>query len=651
MLVVPRLLQLLMCVATAASSASVYPRSFQSAWEEENRKRQLPPAFEDRFRHDEQRLKEKENDLKKQWPRFYGVGRPQEVEAALPPAPEPADFFRSILQRANGFRDLLHDDSSSMLDNHIALSGQAVREVFSNATGKTRTADISRMRVHPGSLVPRRRRVGLRRFTRKLFYKLPSTTTTTITTRKTTTTTTTPTTTTSTAASTTAFSLAFYPTRRRKLFVRLRKVDKTRLIQKLATKGFLFTTVAARTPAQTKKTREDRIRHRETQRRQESPRHAVSPRSVVEEAYAFPELARRPRKSHLSLSDGFLRKRFGTFKDLDVHLVSGGSATNFEVPDVEAVYKRAAVYKTPMDNSSVELYCLAGYRTAASVTWRVNGRAPEEFVSTETAFSKRDGGLKVIISRLKLQRLEVLPTTTGNYSFECVANIDDSDARASVEVAGSFNNTCIDSGDCEARNALCTFGKCECKDFLPVPLNSRHTTCRSFGYIGWPCHYDEQCSYAVQNSVCSAKGRCACLDDYRRNRDNQSCVPRSGLGAECSDQKECEAAHAVCRAGHCRCPEGTSPRAGSCLALPASPLLERMKDKMFLPANVSVGPPIEDSSMAAPSPTVLPVRKPSVSSASCLVQTARTAQALLPLFSILVYIDVFNRIASQLSCH
>lgn len=649
MLVALRLLQLLMCVATAASSASVYPRSFQSAWEEEYRKRQPPPAFEDRFRHDEQRLNEKENDLKKQWPRFYGLGRPQEVEAALPPPPEPADLFRSILQRANRFRDL-HDDSSSMLDSHIALSGQAVREVFSNATGKSRTADISRMRVHPGSLVPRKRRVGLRRFTRKLFYKLPSATTTTTRTRRATTPTSLPMTK-STTAHTTAFSLAFYPTRHRKLFVRLRKVDKNRLIQKLATKGFVFTTPRKRAPAQTKKTRQDRIRHQEPRRRQESPLHAASPRSVVEQAYAFPELARRSRNSHLSLSDGFLRKRFGTFKDLEVHLVSGGSTTNFEVPDIEAVYKRAAVYKTPMDNSSVELYCLAGYRTAASVTWRVNGRTPEEFVSTETAFSKRDGGLKVIISRLKLQKLEVLPTTTGNYSFECVANIDDSDARASIEVAGSFNNTCIDSGDCEARNALCTFGKCECKDFLPVPLNSRHTTCRSFGYIGWPCHYDEQCSYAVQNSVCSAKGRCACLDNYRRNRDNQSCVPHSGLGAECSDQKECEGVHAVCRAGHCRCPEGTSPRAGSCFDLPASPLLEHMKDKMFLPANITIVPPIEDSSMAAPSPTVLPVKRPSVSSASCLCRTAGVAQAILPLFASLVYIDIFHQIASSLSCH
>ncbi|KAH7938519.1 hypothetical protein HPB49_024839 [Dermacentor silvarum] len=645
MLVAPRLLQLLMCVATAASSSSIYPRSFQSAWEEENRKRQLPPAFEDRFRRNEEGLKAKEKDLAKQWPRFYGVGRPREVEAALPPAPprESEDLFRSILKRANGFQDLLHDDSSSLLDNHIALSGQAVREVFANVTNKSRTADMSRIRVHPGNLIPRRRRIGLRRFTRKLIFRPPSTTTpttTTTTTRRTTKTTT------STANPTTAFSVAFYPSRRRKLFVRLRKVDKNHLIQKLATKGLIHAAVTARTPARTKKTRQDSVRHQETLRHPEPPRRAASHRSVVEEAYALPEVARRPRRSHLSLSDGFLRKRFGTFKDLEVHLVSGGSTTNFEVPDVEAVYKRAAVYKTPMDNSSVELYCLAGYRTAASITWRMNGRTPEEFVSTETAFSKRDGGLKVIISRLKLQRLEVLPTMTGNYSFECVANIDDSDARASIEVTGSFNNTCIDSSDCDARNALCTFGKCECKDFLPVPLNSRHTTCRSFGYIGWPCHYDEQCSYAVQNSVCSAKGRCACLDDYRRNRDNQSCVPRSGLGAECSEQKECDAAHAVCRGGHCRCPEGTSPRAGSCFDLPASPLSERMKDKMFLPANVTVVAPLEDSTMAAPSSNALPAKKASVSSAGSLGETAATARALALFLASLTYSNVFWRMPS-----
>ncbi|KAH6929389.1 hypothetical protein HPB50_026905 [Hyalomma asiaticum] len=592
MLVASSVLQLLICLATVATSARVYPRSFQSSWDEENRKRQLPPTFEDHFRRNEEGLKAKEKDLKKQWPHFYGVGRPQEVEGALPPAQEPTDLFRSILQRANRFKDLLQDDRSNLLDNHIALSGQAVREVFANVTGKPRTADMSRIRVHPGYLAPRKRRIGLRRFTRKLFFTLPSTTTTTTT--RTTTTSTTTRKTTSKVAPTTAFSVAFYPSRRRKLFVRLRKVDKNHLIQKLVTRGILHTAVAARSRFEQRRLTKTSVRHQEIPLRKEPPRHAANPRSVVEEAYAYPVVANRPRRSHLSLSDGFLRKRFGTFKDLEVHLVSGGSTTNFEVPDVEAVYKRAAVYKTPMDNSSVELYCLAGYRNAASVTWRVNGRTPEEFVSTETAFSKRDGGLKVIISRLKLQRLEVLPTTTGNYTFECVANIDDSDARASIEVAGSFNNTCIDSSDCDARNALCTFGKCECKDFLPVPLNSRHTTCRSFGYIGWPCHYDEQCSYAVQNSVCSAKGRCSCLDDYRRNRDNQSCVPRSGLGAECSDQKECEPAHAVCRAGHCRCPEGTSPRAGSCFALPASPLLEHMKDKMFLPANVTLGAPVED---------------------------------------------------------
>lgn len=605
MLVAPRFLHLLTCLAAAASSDNVYPRSFQDAWDENTRKHQLPPAFEDRFRHEDDSHRHEVSDAKRQWPRFYDTGRPEVAAVAAPSQLEPFSVFRSILKRANGFQELLRDDSSSLLGDNIALSGQAIREVFNNGTGKVRMADMSRIRVHPGDLVQRKRRVGLRRFTRKLFLK-PTTKT-----RRTTVTTTS---TTTTAAPTTAFSLAFFPSRRRKLFVRFRKLDKDILFKKLVTKGVLHANVVE-APTRNKQRRYD------SAGRVESPRRTTSRRSIVEMAYALPDLPYRPRRSHLSLSDGFLKKRFGTFKDLEVHLVSGGSAVDFEVPDVEVVHKHAAVYRTPMDNTSLELYCMAGYKTAASVTWRVNGRSPEEFVSTETAFSKRDAGLKVIISRLRLQRLEVLPTTTGNYSFECVANVDDSDARATTEIAGTFNNSCIDSSDCDARNALCTFGKCECKDFLPVPLNSRHTTCRSFGYIGWPCHYDEQCSYAVQNSVCSSKGRCACLQDYRRNKDNQTCVPRSGLGAECSEPRDCEAARAVCRGGHCRCPEGKSPREGSCFDLPAAPLLERMKDKMFRVANLTVSSSNENATLPT-ARTVLPFRKAAVSSARSLGDSA-----------------------------
>lgn len=609
MLIVPRLLQVFTCVATVvAGSGSVYSRSFQDAWEAESRKRQLPPAFEDRFRHEDRALRGDHDTVRKQWPRFYEAKFKQEAPVAAAQVVRSSqqspddDVFRNILKRANVFRELLNDDSNRFLGDNIALSGQAVREVFNNVTNHSRAPDMSRMRVYPGEIVPRKRRIGLRRFTRKLPFFAAR-----ISTRKVVAPTTTGTTTTTSRA-----PPAFFPTKRRKLFVRLRKVDKDMIVQKLVTKGVLHVS-AAHTVAP----RVNRLHHDQDQR-PVYPRRVGPPRSVVEQAYAIPEL-RRHRKAHLSLSDGFLRKRFGTFKDLEVHLVSGGSRINFDVPDVEPVYKQAAIYKTPMDNTSVELFCLAAYKVAASVTWRVNGRAPEDFVSTETAFSKRDGGLKVIISRLRLQRLEVLPTASGNYTFECVANIDDADARAGIDVSGGFNNSCIDSSDCDARNALCTFGKCECKDFLPVPLNSQHTTCRSFGYIGWPCHYDEQCSYAVQNSACSAKGRCTCLQDFRRNRDNQSCVPRSGLGAECAEPKDCEAARAVCRAGHCRCPEGTSPRAGSCFDLPSAPLVENIKDKMFSLLNTTLSsPPGGDGTTAGPATQQIPVRKFAVSSAQGL---------------------------------
>lgn len=609
MLIVPHLLQVLTCVATVwAGSGSGYSRSFQDAWEAESRKRQLPPAFEDRFRYGDRELPGGHESVRKQWPRFY-EGKtdqqetPVEVAQIVRPfhqSPDDDDVFRNILRRANVFQEILSDDSNRFLGDNIALSGQAVREVFDNVTNHPRAPDMSRMRVYPGEIAPRKRRIGLRKFTRKLPFfavRIPNRTAATTTTTRPTTTTSPPTTS--------------FETKRRKLFVRLRKVDKDSIVKKLVTVG-LLRPPAARTAA----ARVNRFRHDQDQRPL-LPRHPGPPRSVVEEAYVIPEL-RRNRKAHLSLSDGFLKKRFGTFKDLEVHLVSGGSRINFDVPDVEPVYKQAAIYKTPMDNSSVELFCLAGYKVAASVTWRVNGRSPEDFVSIETAFSKRDGGLKVIISRLRLQRLEVLPTATGNYSFECVANIDDADARAGIQVSGAFNNSCIDNGDCDARNALCTFGKCECKDFLPVPLNSKHTTCRSFGYIGWPCHYDEQCSYAVQNSACSAKGRCTCLEEFRRNRDNQSCVPRSGLGAECSKPKDCEAARAVCRAGHCRCPEGTSPRAGSCFDLPAAPLVENIKDKMFSLVNMTVPPPGGDVTTDSPASQQVPLKKVDSSSARSL---------------------------------
>ncbi|KAG0416271.1 hypothetical protein HPB47_006563 [Ixodes persulcatus] len=238
------------------------------------------------------------------------------------------------------------------------------------------------------------------------------------------------------------------------------------------------------------------------------------------------------------------------------------------MPDVEVVYKKAIIYKTATENSSVEMFCFAGYRKAASITWHVNERPPDESITIETAYTKRDH-LNIVVSRLRVSRLDVLPSRTGKYTFQCVVNVDDSDAQSRIEVKTGFNNSCIDNTDCDARNALCTFGKCECKDFLPVPLRSKHTTCRSFGYIGWPCNYDEQCSYAVQNSLCDSRRKCGCQQYYRPSSDNQSCLAKNGLGSACSSQRDCDVFRAKCRGGHCRCPEGTTSGARMCKCLVA----------------------------------------------------------------------------------
>ncbi|CAN7937339.1 unnamed protein product [Ixodes hexagonus] len=476
-------------------------------------------------------------------------------------------MFRNILLKANSLQDLMRDDSNMYLGDDIALSRDAFRDVFGNHTKpKPQAAGVSRMRVHPGKLYPSRRRIVLR--------KRPSTQRTRLlpTLRRETTPTTTTTSSTTTRPTTTVF------TKRRKLFVRLRRTEQVESKNKVEANTF----------------RKSYERHSKQHPKKIAPPKVGTPYLKPDHELKV-RLGGTKKDSHLSNPEGLMKRRFETFKDLQIHTVRGGSAS-FSLPDVEVVYKKAIIYKTSTGNRSVEMFCFAGYHKAASITWRVNERPPDEFLTIETAYTKR-GLLNIIVSRLRVSRLDVLPSITGKYMFQCVVNIDDADAQSRVEVDSPFNNSCIDNTDCEARNAICTFGKCECKDFLPVPLRSKHTTCRSFGYIGWPCSYDEQCSYAVQNSLCASTRQCACGKYYRPSGDNQSCILKNGLGAACASQSDCDAARAKCRSGHCRCPEGTTPRAGMCVGVSSSPLLERRKDRSFNFGNASVVLPSNNSSV------------------------------------------------------
>ncbi|CAN7982769.1 unnamed protein product, partial [Ixodes pacificus] len=467
------------------------------------------------------------------------------------------DMLRNILHKANRLEDLMRDDSSRFLGNGIALSRDAVRVVFGNRTSpNVRGPGVSRMRVHPGKLFNLPRKVALhRRPSTKHTRSIPTLRSVT-----------TPTTTT-TPSTTTKASIPL-STKRRKLFVRLRRTNPVKPDNGIEANTF----------------RKSYIKRSDERSKRVVPLKVETP-FINYDGFGRRSVGGAEKYSHLSNPEGLMKRRFETFKDLEVQIIRGGS-TLFQMPDVEVVYKKAIIYKTATENSSVEMFCFAGYHKAASITWHVNERPPDESITIETAYTKR-AHLNIVVSRLRVSRLDVLPSRTGKYTFQCAVNVDDSDAQSRIEVKTAFNNSCIDNTDCDARNALCTFGKCECKDFLPVPLRSKHTTCRSFGYIGWPCNYDEQCSYAVQNSLCDSRRKCGCQQYYRPSSDNQSCLAKNGLGAACSSQSDCDIFRAKCRSGHCRCPEGTASGARMCVSVPSSTLLERMKNKMFKSGNAS----------------------------------------------------------------
>lgn len=282
---------------------------------------------------------------------------------------------------------------------------------------------------------------------------------------------------------------------------------------------------------------------------------------------------------HLKLRDGVIKKRFGNISNIEVQMMSVMSPNTLQIPDVDVSYKQAVVYKTVFQNSSVELFCLVAYKNAATILWRIDGYQPEEGITTEVVYAIRNGS-KIIVSRLWLPRLEVLPSATGRYAFVCIAKADDLDAKSQIDITGVFNDSCLDDTDCEFKHAVCVFGKCECKDFMPVPLRSKHTTCRAVGFIDWPCHYDEQCAYAVRNSVCRAQ-RCVCKDKYRRALGVHSCVLKTGLGAECKSQSDCDSSRSLCKQGHCECPEGATAKEGTCFNRTSQPLLEMVKKRIF----------------------------------------------------------------------
>lgn len=445
------------------------------------------------------------------------------------PPPDP-DIFREILHKANSLEGLVDDNGGIFIEQDIALTHEGMRNAFNGSQAKVvkrdnRTFHVPSTKLRRDRVMSPRRRATVRgRRLRGGFIVTPKR------------------------------SVPLRMTRRR-LAVERSKVHAGGR----GTPWRVFTAYA---------------HHRQVTRAAEPSKSYHSEDHHLTGS----------KKSHLQLSDWIAERRFGNM-NIEVYMASARSPSRFVVPQVDAAFRKATIYKTPLQNSSLELFCLVAYKKTASIVWRIGERQPEEYVVTQVAYTERDG-LKIMISRLWVPRLEILPTTSTGLTLHCIVKADDADARSSVQVPGSFNDSCFDGADCEPRNAVCAFGKCECMDFMPVRLRSKHTTCRSFGYVGWPCHYDEQCLYAVQNSLCSAKGKCVCQKDYRRDRSNVSCVHKHKLGAGCADHSECAEVKAACVRGHCRCAEGRSARAGICYKLPPLPTpLDRSQSKMELNGN------------------------------------------------------------------
>lgn len=238
---------------------------------------------------------------------------------------------------------------------------------------------------------------------------------------------------------------------------------------------------------------------------------------------------------------------------------------------------RLSVYPVPavVENSGgVELFCSAGYHDSASIVWTLNDEPLEDVVQRSVISGRKDFFLKSL--RIQVDRLETLPAPAGKYVFECVASVDGNLLKERVEIDSPYGDFCRSDTECASRNAVCGSSlACRCDGGHPVHLNSSHVTCRAAAHLGWPCSYDEQCTYAANNSHCGSKGECDCVETFKMETSplgNLVCAPRKTVSGPCNTDNDCKDIGAKCSpSGTCQCPPGTLENNGRCVGKLAAP--------------------------------------------------------------------------------
>ncbi|KAH6941900.1 hypothetical protein HPB50_023709 [Hyalomma asiaticum] len=198
----------------------------------------------------------------------------------------------------------------------------------------------------------------------------------------------------------------------------------------------------------------------------------------------------------------------------------------------------------------------------------------EDVVQRSVISGRKDFFLKSL--RIQVDRLETLPAPAGKYVFECVASVDGNLLKERVEIDSPYGDFCRNDTECASRNAVCGSSlACRCDGGHPVHLNSSHVTCRAAAHLGWPCSYDEQCTYAANNSHCGSKGECDCVETFMMEASplgNLVCVPRKTVSGPCNTDNDCKDIGAKCNpSGTCQCPPGTLENNGRCVGKMAAP--------------------------------------------------------------------------------
>ncbi|KAG0429411.1 hypothetical protein HPB47_023658 [Ixodes persulcatus] len=246
---------------------------------------------------------------------------------------------------------------------------------------------------------------------------------------------------------------------------------------------------------------------------------------------------------------------------------SGEAASRAEVlAGLKVEYARAYIAAEEPDNDSgpMELLCTVGFKEYASITWTVNGRPLENFIDRSSLTTIKNE-VPVKVSKITINQLERLPSDNGKFIFECTALVDAQVTKATIALGSIIEDTCTTNGQCEARGASCSEGRCLCKASQPVSLKSKHLTCRAAANLGWPCDYSEQCSFVQPNSVCSDSLVCICSLGFVRSLDGKICdklTPGNLIGSACKENADCHSVGASCANSVCKCANDTVVQLG-----------------------------------------------------------------------------------------